>query len=170
MTTVSRVSRALSYLYLAFVLATQALVIGALAVAKNEFNLLPLIVATVLMAAGVFCYFLLPKYKDWALLAVIAAAIVFVIVALQLADMFPRHVDRNGDLAGVYGWRLIWAHLSPALMPLFMIPYWFGYRRRLREEQKAASDAAPDTYLGVPVNGEEPPRHQKRSVRNRNKT
>lgn len=169
MTTVSRVSRALSYLYLAFVLATQALVIGALAVAQNDFNLLPLILATVVMAAGVICYFVLPKYKGWAFLAVLVAAIVFVIVALQLADMFPRRIDRNGELAGIYGWRLIWAHLSPVLMPLFMIPYWFGYRRRLREERQAASDAAPDSYLGVPLDNEETPRRQKRSVRNRNK-
>ncbi len=168
MSRVARISRGLSYAYLVFVVAVQALVTVSLLYAVNEFPVWPIIVATLGMTAGVVLFFTLPKGKGWAWLAVALAAVAFVLIALALGEAFPRRVDSQGQFAGIFGWRLIWAHFSPVLMPLLMLPYWFGYRNQLRAARLAASEAAPDSYLDIPLE-EETPHRPKRSLRHRNK-
>lgn len=170
MTTAARISRILSLVWLGLTVAIQSLVMYGLSHGINEINVLPVLGATVAMAAGVICFFALPKGKGWAWLVVMAAIVVFVIEALYLKEEFPKHINSHGAIVGLTTWRLIWRHLSPVPMPFLMIPYWVDYCRRRREEKAAASAAAPDSYLGVPLTEEEEasPRRAKRSVRQRN--
>lgn len=159
--------RVMVWTVLALTTLIQAGAIFSIYSGENLFNPTLLIVATVLMAVSVILFFALPRGKLAALLAATVAAVLFIIVALQLKDSLSVVVTTQGT-AGISLWKAMYRHMSPALIPLFLLPLWSDYRAVRWAKSLAESDARTPTYFDTPDEDTTVTAHKpKRSVRDR---
>lgn len=135
----TRVFGTLVWLSTALMLMLQLLVVSGMILGKSEFDTTLIVVATVVMLAAVIAFFEMKKYKFVPLLLSVVASVLFVVVAVMIADKFlagSNWVDTTGFIKP---WPLVYRHLSPLLIPLFMTGYWICWRECLREEAAAAA-------------------------------
>ncbi len=130
------------------------------------FNPTFLIIATGIMAVSVVLFFALRRYKLIPLIAAGMAAVFFIVLAFWLKDAFPVTVTTLGN-AGVSLWDAMYRHMSPALIPLFMLPLWWDYHTDRRAAKLAEADRLTPTYFETAEEDTVKPVKQKRSVRAR---
>lgn len=132
------------------------------------FNPLLLIAATAFMFVAVILFFAMPRGKLIPLLLAAASAVFFVVLAFCLMDIFPVTVTVTKN-TGISLWRAIYRHMSPALIPLFMLPLWWDYHTDRRAKALAAADARTPSYFEETETEFAEPHKAKRSVRARNR-
>ena len=146
MRTYTRVLGTLVWLSVALMVGLQFLVVAGMTLGNSEFDVTLIIIATVLMLAAVIAFFAAKKYKAVPLLIAVAAGALFVAIAVMIADKYlagSHWVDKTGFITA---WALVYRHLSPLLIPLFMTGYWICWRQRFREEQAVVQEQ-PETLF-----------------------
>lgn len=91
-----------------------------------------LLCALALMIAGVLLFMFWKKSRHWGLIVSAAAGILFILVALELYRTDTPLVDNTINIVKMVGF-----HMSPALIPLLMLPAWLGERPRKKEKSPA---------------------------------
>lgn len=137
------------------------------------FNPLLLIIATAVMFLAVVLFFALPRGKLFPLLVAAADAVFFVILACWLKDAFPTFVSKDDVETGITIWTAVWRHMSPVLVPLFLLPIWHEHHAAYQAIKIAESRENTPSYFDTldasyKMNiSEEPLPKPKRSVRYR---
>ena len=129
----TRVWGILVWLATVLMLFLQLLVVFGMVLGKSEFDVTLIIIATVVMLVSVIAFFAMKKHKWVPLLLSLLASALFVVIAVMIADKFlagSNWVDTRGF---VTSWQLVYRHLSPLLIPLFMGGYLVCWRQRQRE-------------------------------------
>ncbi len=162
------VCRVLVWLILVLTTAVQIMAVIGIYVGGSVdlFDPVLLIVAAALMLLAVVLFFALPRGKVFPLVLAAAASAFFVILAFQLKEAFPVTVTTNGN-AGISLWRAIYRHMSPALIPLFMLPIWWDYHTDRRIQKLAEADRLTPTYFETSDTEDVAAHKPKRSVRAR---
>ncbi len=174
MSTIADICRVLVWITLVVSTAFQTFAMVAIKNGGTEFSIVPMVIATVLMAVAVILFFVLPRYKMIPLLATVAAAVLFIIVAIWLSKEFTVRLGSDGNNWGLTGWRLAYRHLLPVPIPLLLFPLWLEYRSERKMRMIAAAELEPESYLDlidkdfrIRVSDEEEKIPAKRSVRTR---
>lgn len=168
MRTVVSVCRVLVWVLLALTTLIQIAAILSISLGERLVNPTLLIVATALMVVSVIAFFALRQGKLVPLITAAVAAILFILAALELKDTLAVVVTERG-LAGISLWTAMYRHMSPALIPLLMLPiFWDDYANR-RAAKLAEADQITPTFFETTEEGEPEPVKQKRSVRTRNR-
>ncbi len=168
MRTFVSVCRALVWILLILTTLIQIGAILSILLGERLVNPTLLIVATALMTVSVIVFFALRRGKLFPLLTAAAAALLFIIAALELKDTLAVVVTERG-LAGISLWTAMYRHMSPALIPLLMLPiFWDDYTDR-RAAKLAEADRLTPTYFETTDEDESEvtARKPKRSVRAR---
>ena len=130
----TRVWGGLVWLSTILMLGLQFLVVSGMLLGKSEFDVTLIAIATAVMLVSVIAFFAMKKYKWIPLVLSLAASALFVVIAVMIADKYlagSNWVDTRGF---VTSWQLVYRHLSPLLIPLFMAGYLICWRQRKREE------------------------------------
>ncbi len=114
-----------------------------------EFNPILLIAATAIMLTATVLFFALPRGKVIPLLIAAADAVFFIILAFMLKNAFPVLMAVDGSDTGISLWMAIYRHMSPLLVPLFMIPSWWQYHEERQAEKTADAEERTPSYLDV---------------------
>ncbi|MBO5928809.1 MAG: hypothetical protein J6Q42_02190 [Clostridia bacterium] len=142
--------------------------------AAQTYDYRPLLVATVLMILSVFCFRILPRGKIVPFIVAIVTGVFFVVLAIQMLQVFGMYELVDGSRRGLNLWRTIYRHMSPVLIPLCMVPVWLEYRRDRKDEKKAKEETPPDSYFELldesfkMASLEDDTHRPKRSVQKRN--
>ena len=149
MQTVSTISKVLMWISLVFTALIQGMVIFAIqsnntdAVLAGQtdklYNLVPLICASMLLLAGVILFAVLRKRRYIGVILAAVAAVVFVVVAFDIRNTFTTQIGATGETVGITAWRMIYRHISPVMVAVFMLIAWLCGR--------AADKAAAEAYL-----------------------
>ena len=138
------------FVWVSLVISTLFQGLAMFGIARNsEFSIIPMLVATFVMVAAAILYFALPKGKLFPLLMAVGAAVLFIIVAILLAKEFPVRLGIDGSDQGLTPWRLVYRHLSPLLVPLFLTPLYIEYRAECKAAAARAHEEAPDSYFNL---------------------
>lgn len=161
-------------------LALVAIQAGNRALAESEsrgepYNWIPLLVLTVLMVAAVVLFFAVPKGKTVFFIATAVVGVLFILIALNLAEYYTVKLNAVGADKGLTVWRMISRHMTPALIPLFMLPSWLCYHAERKAEKRVAVEEPPASYFDLldksfrmsALEDEPTPGKAKRSVRHR---
>lgn len=178
MSTLAYICRRILWVLLALTTAFQLIAVFSIAGgnAAAEYDYRPLAVATALMVAAVVVFALLPRGKIVPLAVAAAVGVFFVVLAVQMMQVFPVRLGADGADHGLTFWRALYRHMSPALLPLCMVPIWWEHRTARLAEKAAREETPPDSYYELldtsyvmkTLPEEETPR-PKRSVRHRRK-
>lgn len=154
MRTAATVSKVLMWGFMVFYLAMQALAVFALwsnntaAIEANKpdsvFNLAPLIAATVLMLAAVILFSFLRRWKSLSVIAAFVAAVIMLVVAMELGRTFPVSIGTGDTDVGLSTAKLIWRHVGIAVVPVCMLVAWLCGRSVAKAE--AARESARTHY------------------------
>ena len=85
----------------------------------------------------------------------LAASGLLVVIAVMIADKFlagSNWVDKTGFITS---WQLVYRHLSPLLIPLFMVGYLVCWHQYQRELAAATAYLQPDKGSTVGVEQDE---------------
>lgn len=116
------VFRGLLWTVLIVVGLIQILVLYALT-SQKSYPVTPLVCTIVLMLVGIVLFFRMKTRRYIGLTVCAAAAIAFILIAIDLYRAFPSYIQVSGT-SGLDLWKTIWRHCSPALIPLLMLPIW----------------------------------------------
>lgn len=152
---VAKIFQILLIALLAFTVFTQGMTIYSIAVHNhNVAQILPervyalraLIATNVVMFGGVTVYYLYKKRPAVGILLSTAAAVAFIVIAFDLKRVFPSSILAYGAV-GVDTLKMLWRHMSPALLPVFMLGAWlFG---RQAEDRQASKKAIKQIMEGI---------------------
>ncbi len=144
-------TRVLTWVLLVFTCAVQALAIVGIAINQSQsvFNPWLLAAATVVMIAAVILFFVLPRGKVYFLLLAAADAVFFIVLAFMLKNAFPVMLAVDGSSTGVSLWTAIWRHMTPALIPLCMVPSWIVYHENRVAEKNTDAENRTPSYLDI---------------------
>ncbi len=141
------ICRVLLWIVFAYVMIMQTLVTVSIIVG-GDVSAAPIVATSLLMALAVILFATLPhRGKTIALLLAVVAAILFIAIAVWLYYQFPPHINVHGDDSGMTGWRIIYRHLTPILIPVLMLPVWSESRMIFFEAREKAKREAPETYI-----------------------
>lgn len=111
---------------------------------EDQYNMVPLILATVGLAVAVALFSFLPqrlRFIGLILMGIVAVA--FIPLALDLSRQFPPYVSSGGEDRGLTTWSMIYRHMLPVATAVFALVAWICDRAldrqlqlRLREEAK----------------------------------
>lgn len=147
------ICRVLLWILFAFVMVIQCFVTLSI-VAGGDVSAAPVVAATLLMTLAVILFAALShRGKTVALLLAVVAAVAFIGIAVWLYKEFPPHINVHGGDSGMTGWRILYRHLSPVLIPVLMLPVWLESRMTFLEAREKAAREAPETY--IPINDTE---------------
>ena len=149
METIARIFRVLAWIALAVTTAFQVLVIMGIRQGDSAFNTMPIVVATVLMVVAVVLFCVLPRGKIVPLLMAVAAAVLFVVIAVNIKAVFTVRLSTDGSDLGITSWRLVYRHLSPVLVPILLFPVWLNYHLDRQLQKAYAEKEQPTSYLGL---------------------
>ena len=143
------ICRAMAWVLLTLTTAIQVMAIYSIYVKNSThvFNPLLLIIATVVMLLAVIFFFASPRKKGLLLLIAAADAVFFIILAFWLKDAFPTYLSADGSEYGVSSWIAVWRHMSPALIPLFLLPSWHQHHTAYQAIKNAESAAKTPSYF-----------------------
>jgi hypothetical protein len=96
--------------------------------ADKAVSYIPLVVATLLMIIGVVLFTVLKKLRYIGILISVVAAVVMLMVALELGRLYPPSIGTTGTV-GLTTWKLIWRHIGISAVPLFMLIAWLADRQ-----------------------------------------
>ncbi|WP_178721877.1 hypothetical protein [Clostridia bacterium] len=149
--------------------------------ADKVYALWPMIAVTSLLVVGVILFICLRKRPFIGLIVAAVAGLAAVLIAFDLMRAFPAQISASGGDTGLNTFKMIYRHMSPALVPLLMVPAFICDRIVAKQEQarlvadgKARFDlsGAPlfkdgESTLGLPPEEqtESASRKEKRSVR-----
>ncbi|MBR2337895.1 MAG: hypothetical protein IKA63_00325 [Clostridia bacterium] len=173
MDTIASISRVLAWVTLVITTAFQCLAMYGIYTGNSEFSIFPMAVATVLMAVSVILFFALRQGKTVPFLMAVGAAVLFIVVAVMIKNEFTVHMGADGTDMGITSWRMVYRHLSPVLVPVFLLAPWVVYRVDRKVEKEYAKKEQPDSYLDLGdfqlsrLEEQEEPAPAKRSVRDR---
>ncbi len=149
MSRLADICRVLLWIVFAYVMIMQTLVTLSI-IAGGDVSAAPVVATSLLMALAVILFATLPhRGKTIALLLAVAAAILFILIAVWLYKEFPPHINVHGGDSGMTGWRIIYRHLTPILIPVLMLPMWIESRIRFLEAREKAAREAPETYIPI---------------------
>lgn len=150
MQVLSMICKVLTWVALVFVLGMQTLVTFGIANGGTGISVIPLLIGLALLLVSVILFFALPKWKGVPLLLSVLAIALFGLVAWQLVSegllLMAGELDSG---RGITTWQFVYRHLSPALIPLFMVIPWLEYREQCRIDAAYRHKQAPDSYLGL---------------------
>ncbi len=147
------VCRVLMWIFFAYVILMQSFVTLGI-IAGGDVSAAPIVATTLLMTLAVILFAALPhRGKTVALLLAVVAAALFIAIAVWLYKEFPPHINVHGGDSGMTGWRIVYRHLTPILIPVLMLPVWIESRAFFLEAREKAKREAPDTY--IPINNTE---------------
>lgn len=146
---VSRIWCGLAWAALVFSLCMQALVAFGIASGNSGFSIVPIVVASVLLLVSMILIVALPKGKLLPLLMAAAAGVLFIIVAVLIARQFTILVGVESLDGGITAWQFVYRHLSPLLVPLFLLGYWICWRTQYKIDAAYQKETAPDSYLNL---------------------
>ncbi len=168
MRTFVSVCRVLVWIVLALTTLIQIGAILSISLGERLVNPTLLIVATALMAVSVIVFFALRRGKLIPLLTAAAAAVLFVVAALELKDTLAVVITERGP-AGISLWTAMYRHMSPVLIPLLMFPIFWDDHTDRRAAKLAEADRLTPTYFETTEEDAVESVKQKRSVRARNR-
>lgn len=166
MRTFVSVCRVLVWIVLVLTTLIQIGAILSISLGDRLVNPTLLIVATALMAVSVIVFFALRRGKALPLIASAAAAILFIVAALEFKDTLAVVITERGP-AGISLWTAMYRHMSPALIPLLMLPIFWDYHTDRRAAKLAEADWLTPTYFEHEQTTEAVEHKPKRSVRAR---
>lgn len=147
---VADICRVLMWIFFAYVILMQSFVTLGI-IAGGDVSAAPIVASTLLMTIAVILFATLPhRGKTIALILAVVAAALFIAVAVWLSKEFPPHLNAQGGDSGMTGWRIVYRHLSPILIPVLMLPVWLESRADYLEARERAKREAPDHY--IPIN------------------
>lgn len=145
------------------------------------YALWPLIAVTGLLIAGAILFICLRKRRYIGLIVAAVAGLAAVLIAFDLMRAFPAQISASGSDTGLNTFKMVYRHMSPALVPLLMVPAFICDRIAAKQEQArliASGESrfdlsgAPlfkdgDSTLGLPreESAQSETRREKRSVR-----
>lgn len=141
--------------------------------AADAYNTSPLAAATAGMAVCVILFAVLRRGKVVPMALAAVLGVCFVLIALHLQDFFGAADGTTALETDLTMWKAIYRHMSPALLPVCMLPQWLHRRRMRQEEETAAELAQTPSLLGelgdyrMASLDEPSPVREKRSVRTR---
>lgn len=141
-----RVCRVLAWLVLALCVFFQVVAVLGIRANGIAYDTAPLLTATVLLVLAVVLFFALPRGKLVPLLATVALAAVFVVLALDLHATFSPASPRADS--GLTWWRTVYRHLLPTTLPVLLFPVWWDDRARRLERRAAREAETPPSVLG----------------------
>ena len=111
---------------------------------EDQYNMLPLILATAGLAAAVALFSFLPRRLRFiGLILMGIVAVVFIPLALDLSRQFPPYVSSGGEDRGLTTWSMIYRHMLPVATAALALAAWIcdkalhrQLQLRLREEAK----------------------------------
>lgn len=152
---VAKIFQILLIIFLVFTVFTQGMTIYSIAahnhtvehiLPERVYALRALIATNVVMFGGVAVYFFYKKRPAVGILLSTVAAVAFIVIAFDLKRVFPSSILAYGAV-GVDTVKMLWRHMSPALLPVFMLGAWlFGQR----VEDRRASKKAIKEIMGEP--------------------
>ena len=113
------------------------------------FNIWPLVSACVLIVAAVVLFTVLKRHRYVGLLIAVAAAVIFLVVALDLSRAFPLQIGTGGVDRGLTTWKIVYRHCSMLLVPLFMLPAWLCERAAVKAEELRRVKEAGRTHIDL---------------------
>ncbi len=125
-------------------------------------SIVPLVAATVLMAAGAVLFEAVSKRRYIGLLLCAVAGVVFFVYAFSIRDAYPVRVGSWGQDVGVSTARMIWRHMSPILVPILMLGAWLSERSAARRQP--LSDKPGFDLSGGPLFRDEGRSHTKADI------
>lgn len=157
--TVSTICKVLMWLAFAFSAIWQVMTLYSLhsgnqqAIAAGQeqyvFNIWPLAIACVLIVAGLVLFILLKKQRYIGLLIAIAAAVIFLLVALELGRAFPLQIGTGGVDRGLSPWKIAYRHCSMLLVPVFMVPAWLCERAADKADERRRAKEAGSYHIDL---------------------
>lgn len=144
-------TRVCAWVLLVFITAVQALAILGIFINQSQsaFNPWLLIIAAVVMIAATVLFFALPRGKVYFLLLAAVDAVFFIVLAFMLKNAFPVMLAVDGSSTGVSLWTAIWRHMTPALIPLCMVPSWIVYHENRVAEKNTDAENRTPSYLDI---------------------
>lgn len=141
--------RVMIWVTLVITTAVQALAIIGIYMkgSGSLFNPVLLIVAVAAMVVSVILFFALPRGKIFPLAAAALTAILFIVLAVEMTNAFPTSLSSDGGTTGISMTKAVFRHMTPALIPLLMLPVWWQYHRdRVAQNEKAATEKTPSYF------------------------
>ncbi len=149
MRTTAAVTRVLMWVFFAFSLLMQGMSIFAIEFVNNQrarelnmpksvYNVAPLLIFTLLLIAAVVLFTVLKKHRYIGMILAAVTAIAFVVIALDLGRVFASQIGSGGQDVGLNTWDMVYRHMSPVLVAVFMLPTWLFGRAADRADEAAA--------------------------------
>ena len=121
------------------------------------FSVIPLLLASVLLLAGILLFTIYRKRPYIGLILCAVAGVLFVILALEIQRQFPPSLGADGETIGITTARMIFRHMSPAVIPVLMLAAWLMERSvRRNAPVSAATDKTGFDLSGAPLFHDEP--------------
>ena len=163
MRALSTLSKVLVWVFLVIYGLFQALAIFAISqqnqtalkngMTDSVYPLLPLAIATVLMLASVILFFAYRKKRVFGVVLGFAAAVMMLVVALDLGRAFPVTVGSYDTDSGLSTAKLITRHIGIAIIPVLLALAWLFERmdHRAVAAAEASRERANYDLSGSPV-------------------
>lgn len=114
------------------------------------YALWPLIAVTGLLIAGAILFICLRKRRYIGLIVAAVAGLAAVLIAFDLMRAFPAQISASGSDTGLNTFKMVYRHMSPALVPLLMVPAFICDRIAAKQEQ-ARLIASGESRLTCPA-------------------
>lgn len=126
--------------------------------ADKVYALWPMIAVTSLLVVGVILFICLRKRPFIGLIVAAVAGLAAVLIAFDLMRAFPAQISASGGDTGLNTFKMIYRHMSPALVPLLMVPAFICDRIVAKQEQArlVADGKARFDLSGAPLFKEPP--------------
>ena len=108
---------------------------------EEQYNMLPLILATVSLVAAAALFTFLPqrlRFIGLILMGIVAA--VFIPLALDLSRQFPPYISSDGEDRGLSTWSMLYRHMLPVVTAVFTFVAWLCDRAVYRQDQLRLQD------------------------------
>ncbi len=145
----SRIWCLLAWIALAFSLCMQTLIAFGMYTGGSGFSIVPIVVASVLLLVATIATVALPKKKGIGLIVAAAAGVLFIVTAMLVSREFPILTNKMDMGWGITAWQFVYRHLSPLLVPLFLLGYWFCWRAQQAIDAAYQKETVPDSYLNL---------------------
>lgn len=89
--------------------------------ADQQYNFVPLLIASVVMMGTVFLYQFCKKLRIVSLIVSAGVSVAMVLIALDMKEVFHLQFLTSGQEVGLTTWDMIYRHMSPVLITAAMI-------------------------------------------------
>lgn len=149
MQTASRIFHTLAWIAAVFSLCVQLLVVFGIRTGGTDFSVATIVIGSVLLLLSIILMSALRQHKEFAWIPTAASAVLFIVSAIRIADEFSVSVGVTSVGQSLTAWEFVWRHLSPLLVPLFLLGYWFCWRVQQKIEKARKKESTPDSYLNL---------------------